>query len=218
MCLSCSKTGRFFTNKEVVIVKQASPIHKSRAWLWCLSLAGLLILLSACGDSNPPAKPAAWTNYQGQAFAMNYFSSWGVATKDLYLGANYPELEMLQGMAFTSPANGETTFVQVVYGDNTSGKASVSDLLSKYILGTPQQPVAASSLTITTLAGETWSQGVVQKPASGSGAQLTETALGVSHVVNGKTEIYLIIYQGDASDKTNQPYFTRMINSFKFAS
>ena len=195
---------------------------KSRAWLWCLSLAGLVILLSACGDNNSSqARPAVWTNYQGQAFAMNYFSSWGVATKDLYLGTSYPELEMMQGIAFTSPDNGTTTFVQVVYAENSSGKASINDLLRKYILGSLKQPVAASSLTTTTLAGETWSQGTVEKTVNGSATQVKETALGISYKAHsGKAELYLIIYQTDASTagKTYQDFFARMVNSFQFAS
>ena len=196
--------------------------YKSRAWLWCLSLAGLVILLSACGDNNQSqAKPAVWTNYQGQAFAMNYFSSWGVATKDLYLGTSYPQLEMMRGIAFTSPDNGTTTLVQVVYAENSSGKASINDLLRKYILGSLKQPVAASSLTTTTLAGETWSQGTVEKTVNGSATQVKETALGVSYKVHSsKAELYLIIYQADASaaGKTYQDFFARMVNSFQFAS
>src|ERR1700680_2399739 len=108
----------FSANKEVVSMLRMYSTYKSRAWLWCLSLAGLVILLSACGDNNQSqAKPAVWTNYQGQAFAMNYFSSWGVATKDLYLGTSYPQLEMMQGIAFTSPDNGT---IQVVYAENSS--------------------------------------------------------------------------------------------------
>ncbi len=196
---------------------------RSRSWLWSLALVGLLMLLSSCGDSTPSAKPATWTNYQGKAFVMNYFSSWGVATKDLYLGTSYPQLEMLQGMAFTSPESA-TTFVQVVYAENTDGKASVSDLLRKYILGTLKQPVAASSLTKTTLAGETWSQGVIEKQVSTNNAStvlIKKAALGVNHVVNAnKKEIYLIIYQDETSsfDKTAQDFFTRMVNSFRFGS
>jgi len=196
--------------------------NKSRSWLWCLALTGLLVVLSACGASAPP-RPAVWTNYQGSAFAMNYFSSWGVGTKDLYLGTSYPQLEMLQGMAFTSPDT-STTYVQVIYAANTDGKASVSDLLSKHILGTQTAPVAASKLTTTTLGGETWTQGVVEKQvvgADGSAATIQETALGVSHVVSPKqTEIYLIIYQNQTGSAASaaQSYLTRMVNSFKFAS
>jgi hypothetical protein len=195
--------------------------NKSRSWLLCLALTGLLAVLSACGA--PPAKPAVWTNYQGNVFAMNYYSSWGVGTKDLYLGTSYPQLEMLQGMAFTSPDT-STTFVQVIYSANTDGKASVSDLLTKHILGTQTAPVAATKLTTTTLGGVTWTQGVVQKQvtaADGSTSNVQETALGVSRVVSaGQTEIYLIIYQNQTGSSASaaQSYLTRMINSFKFAS
>lgn len=193
----------------------------SRFWLCCLSLIGLLIVLSSCGS--PPAKPAVWTNYQGNAFAMNYLNSWGVGTKDLYLGTNYPQLEMLHGMAFTSPDNA-ATFVQVVSAANTDGKASVSDLLRKGILGTPQKPAEASSLTTTQLDGVTWSQSSVEKQVSlpdGSSQKVKETALGVSYPVSAKqTEVYLILYQ-DADNTystTNHDFFSRMVNSFHFAA
>jgi hypothetical protein len=203
-------------------MRHMSSTSRSRVWLWCLSLMGLVILVSACGDSAPPpARPAVWTPYQGQAFAMTYLNSWGVATKDLYLGTSYPELEMLQGMAFTSPDNGTTTFLQVVSAEDSSGKASVQGLLLKYILGTSTQPVAASSLTTTTLAGETWSQGTVEKTDNGSTTQVKETALGVKHKApSGKTELYVIIYQADAStaEKIYQDFFARMMDSFQFAS
>lgn len=197
--------------------------NKSRFWLWCLVLTGLLVVLSACGASAPPAKPAVWTNYQGNVFAMNYFSSWGVGTKDLYLGATYPQLEMLQGMAFTSP-DSATTFVQVVSAANTNGKVSVSDLLSKHVLGTPTAPVATTKFTTTTLGGVTWTQGVGEKQVTGNdGSTVTvqETALGVSRVVSaGKTEIYLLLYQNQtgSAGQAAQSYLTRMVNSFKFAS
>ena len=178
-------------------------------------------MLSACGASAPPAKPAVWTNYQGSAFAMNYYSSWGIGTKDLYLGTKYPQLEMLQGMAFTSPDNAET-FVQVISGANANGKASVSDMLRMYILGTQQKPVAVSSLTTTKLDGVTWSQSSVEKQVSltnGSMQKVKETALGVSYPVSAKqTEIYLILYQ-DATNTystTSHDFFSRMVSSFQF--
>lgn len=198
-----------------------------RNWLWCLSLPALLMVLSSCaffGSGAPPAKPATWTNYQSQVFAMNYYTSWNVSTRGLYLGTSYPPLEALQGMIFSDQGS-PTTFVQVVYAENTDGKASISDLLSKYILGTVQQPVAASSLTTTTLAGQTWSQGTLEKQVSSSGApggsalKVKETALGVSTALSsGKQEVFLIVYQDSSStySQTQHDYFTRMVNSFQF--
>lgn len=189
-----------------------------RSWFCVLCLLWLLVALSSCGDAS---SPPVWKNYQGTAFTMNYFSNWDVAAKDFYLGTHYPPLEMMQGMVFTKQGN-ETTFVQVVYAENTNGKASVSDLLRKFILGSLQQPVAASSLTTTALAGDDWSQGVVEKQVSvnnGSQVSVKETALGVQHAVSpNQTEIYIIIYQDTVSayDQTKHDFFTRMVNSFHF--
>jgi hypothetical protein len=186
-------------------------------------LVGLLIVLSACGASSPPAKPAVWTKYQNDTFAMNYFSNWGVGTKDLYLGTSYPELEMLHGMAFTSPDNA-TTFVQVISGTNTSGKASVSDLLRQAVLGTPQKPAASASLTTTTLDGVTWSQSSIEKQATtadGSSQTVKETALGISYPAGAKQPVvYLILYQDAVNtySTTSHDVFSRMVNSFRFVA
>jgi hypothetical protein len=201
--------------------------YRTRMHLRYIFLPFLLLMLSSCsffGLGASPAKPAVWTSYRGQAFSMSYFSNWELATKDLYLGTSYPQLEMLQGMVFSDQGSA-TTFVQVVYADNVGGSASVSDLLCKYVLGTLKQPLAPSSLTTTTLAGETWSQGSVEKQVSSTGAPggsmlaVKEAALGVSYTVNAhQTKVYLIIYQ-DASgtfNTTNHNFFTRMLNSFHF--
>lgn len=203
--------------------------HRARKWLWHLCLPALLVVLSSCsflGLGATPAKPAVWTNYQGKMFAMNYFTDWDVATKDMYLGTSYPQLELLQGMVFANQGS-PTTFVQVVYAGSTTGDASISDLLRKHILGTDSQPLAAANLTNTTLAGVTWSQGVVEKQISSTGSpggsqvQVKETALGVSYPVKAnQTEVYLIIYQDATStyDQTNHDFFTRMMNSFHFVA
>ncbi len=203
--------------------------RRTEKWFWYLCLPVLLVGLSSCsffGLGAAPPKPAVWTNYQGKMFTMNYFTNWDVGTKDMYLGTSYPQMEMLQGIDFANQGS-LTSFVRVVYAENTNGKASVSDLLSKYILGTVTQPLPASSLTNTTLAGETWSQGIAEKQVSSTGdtggslVQVKETALGVSYKVGtNSTELYLLIYQDATStyNQTNHDFFTRMMNSFHFAT
>ncbi len=212
-------------------MQQTSIARRARVWLYSLGLPALLIMLSSCSFFGPtasvsPAKPATWISYHGKAFMMNYLTSWDVATKDLYLGTSYPQLEILQGMIF-SDRGSATTFVQVVDAQNPGAKASVSDLLRAYILGTTKHPLSAANLTTTTIAGEAWSQGSVEKQVSATGAPggsmlaVKETALAVSHTgKNGQPEMYLIIYQDATSsyNKTNQTFFTRMLNSFHFAA
>lgn len=212
-------------------MQQISITRRASVWLYALGLPALLMLLSSCSFFGPtasasPAKSASWTSYHGKAFTMNYLTNWDVASKDLYLGTSYPQLEMLQGMIFSEQSSA-TTFVQIVDAQNPGAKASASDLLRDYILGTTKQPLSAANLTTTTLAGETWSQGTVEKQVSASGTPggsmlaVKETALAVSHTgTNGQPVVYLIIYQDATSsyDKTNQTAFIRMLNSFHFAA
>lgn len=201
--------------------------RRIRHWPGYFALSLLLFVLCSCSFFGlGAAPPPVWTHYQNQAFTMDYITSWSPATKDLYFGTSYPQLEMLQGMIFTEQSSA-TTFVQVVYASATNSNASVSNLLCKYILGTLKQPLASSNLTTIKLAGETWSQGVVEKQVSSTGSPggspqtVKETALGVSYTVSaGKTEIYLIIYQDATStySQTNHDFFTRMVNSFHFGT
>ncbi len=200
-------------------------IRSGKISLCSLLCLFLLVLLSACSlfGGDAPPKPAVWTNYQGDMFAMNYFTDWDLATKDMYLGTSYPALEMLQGMIFSDQGS-TTTFVQVVYASDSTGHASVSDFLSQHLLGTVKQPASVAQLTTTTLAGETWSQGVVEKQVNitgnpgGAQVQVRETALGVSYSLSA-TQIYFIVYQDAVSTyaTTNHTFFTRMLNSFKFS-
>ena len=189
----------------------------------CFSM--LLLALTACSDSTTAtttnAPPPVWTNYQSHVFTMNYFSSWNAATKDFYLGTHYPQLEMLQGESFTK---GETTFLQVAYAVDTSGKASAKDIMLTFLLNSSSAPAKTSSLTTTTLAKETWYQGSVEKQITQSnGAQVSvkETVLGMDRKIGPKsTEVYLIFYQdspGTYAQNTHD-FFQRMVNSFQFAS
>jgi hypothetical protein len=200
-------------------------VARIKPYIGGLCLVLLFSLLCSCSFFGLGATPPpVWTNYTGQAFTMNYMTNWTPATKDLYLGTSYPQLEMLQGTIFSEQGNA-TTFVQVVYANATGTKASVNDLLSEYILGTVKQPFATTNLSAVTLAGQTWTQGVVQKTVSSTGGpggstdQVKETALGVSYAPSAnQTIIYLILYQDVTGNfgQTNKDYFTRMVNSFHF--
>jgi len=202
---------------------------KNKQWSWWVCLPGLLVVLSSCslfGGETPPQNPPAWTNYQGKDFTMNYFSNWDIGTKDLYLGTSYPQLELLQGTSIIKHGV-SLPLVQVVHANNPGGGTTLNDILLKFILGSPKKPVATTSLTSTTLAGESWSQGSVEKQmnvSNGSNKQtvsVKETALGINHTVApNKTEIYIIILQDAAStyDKTDHDTFERMVKSFHFAS
>lgn len=183
-----------------------------------LCLAVTLGILSSCsGTAAKKAPPPVWTHFQGSAFAMNYFSNWSIATKDLYLGTHYPPLEMLQGMLFTS-GSASTTYLQVSYATSTSKTASAKDIMLKFLLTSS----SASSLSTTTLDNETWYQGSLEKQvkqSDGSLLSIKETALGVNHKTSAhNTEIYLIFYQDAASTYTQntRAFFERMVNSFHF--
>jgi len=196
----------------------------SRMFYLPLSLVVVLVVLSSCsGGASTTAAPPVWKNYQGSAFTLSYLSNWEVATKDVYLGTRYPQLEMLQGMAFVKQANA-ITFLQVAYAGRTSSAVSAKGIMLKFLLGSSSHPAAPSSLSQTTLAGETWFQGTVEKQVSqGNGSPLSvkETALGIDRTISSnKTEIYLIFYQDAASTYSQnvQNFFTRMVKSFQFVS
>lgn len=194
-----------------------------RRWTCALCLVGLLVLLSACGDVTQGG-PATWKNYQGSGFRMSYLSSWDVATKDVYLGTSYPQLEMLPGMAFTNTAS-PATFVQVAYAQDKTGKASLSSLLRAFMQDSLKPSGAVAPVSVKTLASEHWSQIAVEKQVKvsyetgSSTVTVKETALGIKRSIGPQsTEIYLIIYQDATStyNQTNQRFFTRMLNSFHF--
>lgn len=188
-------------------------------------LLGLLVLLalSACsGASTTSAPPPAWKNYQSQLFTMSYLSNWQITTKDLYLGTRYPQLEMLNGMAFTRQG-GATTFLQVTYATKTASAVSAKDIMLKFLLGSAAHPAAAASLSTTTLDGASWYQGTAEKQASqpdGSTVTVKETVLGIDHATSaGGAEIYLIVYQDAVNTygQTERDFFQRMVTSFHFA-
>ncbi len=188
------------------------------------SFLGVLvpIVLSSCsGATTTRISPPVWTNYRGNAFTINYLSNWDVATKDLYLGTRYPQLEMLRGTVFTRQG-ASTTFLQVVYAVRTSNTASAKDIMLKFLLGSPSHSAAASSLSTTTLAGENWYQGSIEKQVSqgdGPTVAVKEMVLGIDHATGGKsTEIYLIFYQDATSTYTQntRDFFQRMLTSFHF--
>ena len=194
----------------------------SRMFYLPLCLAVILIVLSSCsGGTSTTTAPPVWKSYQGSAFTLSYLSNWEVATKDLYLGTHYPQLEMLQGMAFVKQGNA-ATFLQVVYAVRTSSAASAKDIMLKFLLGSSGHPATVSSLSQTALAGETWYQGTVEKQVSqGNGSTLSvkETVLGIDRTISSKsTEIYLIFYQDAASTYSQnvRDFFTRMVKSFQF--
>lgn len=188
----------------------------------CLLPAVLLVVLSSCsGTAVKNAPPPVWTHYQGNTFALGYFSNWSVSTKDLYLGTRYPPLEMLQGETFTRN-NAATAFLQVVYAMPTNSKASAQDIMLKFLLNSSPQAAAPSSLSKITLAQETWYQGSVEKQvkqSNGTPLTIKQTALGIDRKNSaGKAEVYLIIYQ-DSTDTYAQDthdFFERMVNSFQF--
>lgn len=193
--------------------------HLARVCCLCLCLVVASGILSSCSDAAAKkSPPPVWTNFQSNAFTMNYFSNWSVATKDLYLGTHYPPLEMLQGMLFTS-AGAPSTYLQVAYAISSDKTASAKDILLKFLLNASPTP----GLSTTILDNETWYQGSIKKQArqsNGSLLALKETALGVNHKVSARqTEIYLIFYQDAASTYTQNThdFFERMVNSFHFA-
>src|SRR5579875_84658 len=186
----------------------------------CFSVA--LLVLSSCSGGTTITPPPVWKNYQGSAFTLSYLSNWEVATKDFYLGTQYPQLEMLQGMVFIKQGSA-STFLQVEYAVRTNSLASAKDIMLKFLLGSSGHPAPASSLSQTILAGENWYQGTVEKRVSQGGSTLSikETVLGVDRVISSKsTEIYLLFYQDVASTYSQNvhDFFTRMVKSFRFAS
>lgn len=159
-----------------------------------LCFAVALLVLSSCSGGTAAAPPPVWKNYQGSAFTLSYLSNWEVATKDFYLGTQYPQLEMLQGMAFIKQGSA-TTFLQVEYAVRTSSLASAKDIMLKFLLGSSDHPASASSLSQMMLAGESWYQGTVEKQVSQGGSTLSikETVLGIDRTISPKsTEIYLL--------------------------
>jgi len=184
----------------------------------------LLATLSSCSNasttSTPPTPPPVWKNYQGQAFTMSYFSSWGAATKDFYLGTRYPPLEMLQGEIFTR--NG--AFLQVAYAVKMDKQANAQDIMLKFLLNAATQPATKASLSTTTLDKATWYQGTVTKQvkqSNGTVLAIEETAFGIDRRTGSKSsEMYFIFYQDTASSypQNTRDFFERMVNSFQFAS
>jgi hypothetical protein len=99
----------------------------SRMFYLPFYLVVVLIVLSSCsGDTSTATAPPVWKNYQGSAFTLSYLSNWEVATKDVYPGSRYPQLEMLQGTAFVKQANA-TSFLQVAYAARISSATSAKD-------------------------------------------------------------------------------------------
>lgn len=188
------------------------------------SFLTLLVVLSACFEaSNSVSAPPVWKNQHTQLFSMDYMNNWNVSTKDLYLGASSPQLEMLQGMLFTRVEDPAAS-LHVLYAIRPNNTVSSRDLMLKLFLGSSQHPMQASSLSITALNGEHWYQGTMEKQvkqSDGSTLAVKETVLGIDHAISAnKTELYFIICQDTTSSyaKTSHDYFERMVKSFHFSS
>lgn len=189
-----------------------------------VSFLALLVVLSACFEaSNTVSAPPVWKNQRSQLFSMDYMSNWDVSTKDLYLGASSPQLEMLQGTLFTRVEDPAAS-LHVLYAARPNNTVSARDLMLKFFLGSLQHPLQPSSLSTTTLNGKRWYRGSMEKQvkqSDGSTITVKETVLGVDHTISAtKSELYFIIYQ-DATNsyaKTTHDYFERMVKSFHFSS
>ncbi|GHO60952.1 hypothetical protein [Ktedonobacter robiniae] len=188
------------------------------------SFLALLVVLSACFEaSNAVSAPPVWKNQRTQLFSIDYMNNWNISTKDLYLGASSPQLEMLQGTLFTSVED-PVASLHVLYAARPNNTVSSRDLMLKFFLGSSQHPLQASSLSTITLNGERWYQGSIEKQvkqSDGSTLAAKETVLGINHSIStNKTELYFIIYQDATSSyaKTSHDYFERMVKSFRFSS